>query len=1366
MKRTRWLSLAASLLALLSGSGAAAAAVEISGSVAGDDGAPLAGAAVSLVALQSSHDWGTMVLAGRAYPEPAVQVKSDAAGRFRLVPPSVGLWTVVAEAPGRAPVQLSLLASVEAVELPPAILPRDAGAVLEIKREIVGAAGAPVPGAWVYASSETPAVWRTTEVSGWTVRPRFGVSGPDGRLQLPRAAGERLRISLLGPGGRRLEKTGFEGGIEGGKIAFDASAVPTRILEVRGADGKPAAGVQIRFEGFPVPLGATDAQGRVTLGFPAAGSLRVRLLAPDGRRSGVYVKPGEGPATAVLPASTTLTGRVLDSATRKPLAGALVWSSADPGAFSRTDAAGTYRIVPIEAVGRPRIQAEAAGHLSLLHRLDWRPGGPLRGPTLVLDPAASVSGQVVDAKGAPVAGALVQAVLRSGIRQRQFSRTGTAESGTATGADGRFRLARLMAGETWEIRALRPGYAASRLTLPALRSRSDLRLVLERGRNGFGRVVDRAEKPVTGAEIRLLASTGELSLVSERRPRGEDGIDAWQAATDPAGRFEVPSLPPGPLDLLVRKPGFAPVLVRAVPVPRGEGPFDLGTIILEPAVELKGRVMDREGKPVPGAEVHATRDLRRLRMQLSDGPLDRKADAVTDAGGRFTVRDLHRGDQPDLLVRVKGFLPGEVKGVTVPVAAPLTIVLDPATSLSGRVVDADGLPIAGAELALGSERAGEERGLLRFAARSQSSATSDEDGRFAFDEVQPGRAELRVTAEGFQPSAPETLTVPAGNGLDNLRIVLERGAVIEGRVTTTAGEPVGDTRVICGPAAAVSDGDGAYRLEGVPPGPRTVQASHQDFQPLEKKLDVQPVSNQLDLVFEAGQEVSGRAVDREGKGIEGVQINLVLGESPRERDVLSSSDGSFTLLHVADGDYSIRAEKEGYATTETLEKTEAVHVAGAPVRDLEIRMNRGGRISGDLLGLDLYDLAEVTVTARREDGFEKPGSVDYSGHYEVAELPAGNWLVLGSLRNGQREAQARAVLEAGGEVTDADLEFGDSFTLNGRVLLGGEPLKDARVSLAGQDVAVRRMVESDWQGAFVLEDVEPGRYRLQVSASRQVASHSEDLTVDSDRDLLIDLGSTRFSGTVVDSSTSEGVPGAIVALRRLEGEEAAFLMTMGTDEDGYFVLPNVTEGRYRVTVTKDGYSPWEQTLQIQAGAAMEDQRIPLKPTTGLRLLPTLASGRRPPHVTGALRDGSGRIVLFETRPLDATGVASFPTAPPGEWEMLVSAPSGALASIQVKAPGEPVPVVLADAGRLTVRVPQLATSDSIAILTLADAEGKPFRNLSPYGTVQTQWQIVGGKAVVEGVPAGAWMLRAVTPDGRSWSGSTVTAARDTEVGLN
>jgi len=312
-------------------------------------------------------------------------------------------------------------------------------------------------------------------------------------------------------------------------------------------------------------------------------------------------------------------------------------------------------------------------------------------------------------------------------------------------------------------------------------------------------------------------------------------------------------------------------------------------------------------------------------------------------------------------------------------------------------------------------------------------------------------------------------------------------------------------------------------------------------------------------------------------------------------------------------------------------------------------------------------------------------------------------------------------------------------------------------------VSIHRLVATDWEGRFELRDVRSGRYRLQITAPRLMATHSEDLVLDADRQLTIDLGATRVSGTVVDGTTAVAVSGAMVALRRLEGDEAAFLTAMGTDDDGYFALPHVTEGRYRMTVSMDGYSPWERVIDVGVGSALEEQRIALEPTRGLALAPVLASGRRPSQITAAFLDAQGSIALFETRAVDGDGMARFASAPPGDWKLLVAAPGSALAEVAARVPGDPTPVTLPMGSRLTVRVRQLSTSEAVAFLSLTDAAGRSLRTLSPYGTVETSWRLVSGQAVVDGVPPGRWTVRAVAPDGRVWSGAVVTAAGGDQV---
>ena len=78
---------------------------------------------------------------------------------------------------------------------------------------------------------------------------------------------------------------------------------------------------------------------------------------------------------------------------------------------------------------------------------------------------------------------------------------------------------------------------------------------------------------------------------------------------------------------------------------------------------------------------------------------------------------------------------------------------------------------------------------------------TDQDGRFVFNGVAPGEYRIDVQKTGFaslmDPSTrPRTYTVAAGQALDNISIVLQKGAVITGKVLDQKGEPVTDARVM------------------------------------------------------------------------------------------------------------------------------------------------------------------------------------------------------------------------------------------------------------------------------------------------------------------------------------------------------------------------------------------------------------------------------------------------------------------------------------------------------------------------------------------------------------------------------------------
>ncbi len=127
---------------------------------------------------------------------------------------------------------------------------------------------------------------------------------------------------------------------------------------------------------------------------------------------------------------------------------------------------------------------------------------------------------------------------------------------------------------------------------------------------------------------------------------------------------------------------------------------------------------------------------------------------------------------------------------------------------------------------------------------------TDQDGRFVLNGLAPGEYRVDVQKTGFaslmDPSTrPRTYTVAAGQALDNITVVLQKGAVISGKVLDQKGEPVTDARVMAlrriTPPGASTDPPrlipapmqgpqqtndiGEYRVSGLPPGEYFLAAS-------------------------------------------------------------------------------------------------------------------------------------------------------------------------------------------------------------------------------------------------------------------------------------------------------------------------------------------------------------------------------------------------------------------------------------------------------------------------------------------------------------------------------------------------------------
>lgn len=1316
------------------------------GTVFNHSGRPIAGAHIELIPVLSNFEAGRLRLAGQRDPSPVAEGQSNSVGRYLLQAPATGVFKVVVRAEGRFPMQYLPLLLVEDEELPPVTLAPDAGARVTVRDSV----GRPLARTWVFVSTneQTEGIWRP----GF----RFGRTGTDGSISFPRRKEERINVSVFPPGGAELRRVDWKGET----ITVTAREEVFHHLRVVSRD-EPMEGILARVGDLAWPVGLTDVDGRLRIPHASREAGKVRLIAPDGRQQTVDlpVKTVDSEVIVSFADPVIVSGRVTDQETERPLSGALISPGLDPGAFLLADADGRYRFVASDPQGFP-LQVHAALRLPRSVRITLTHLRAGRAPSLALSRATSIRGLVVNTQGTPLAGTTVFALPDLG-GESDFSRaplTTDALDYVATDDSGRFELRPLCTGSSYEIRAVRPGYLPRSIKASALALSGDaplLKIILAPARAARGRVQDASARPVVGAEVRLTParSPGARRPIKEREEPAEEN-NPYVARTDSQGRFLVAQIPAERVDLTVRQRGYATGHVRGIRIPSGTEPADLVTVILKPGARLQGRVIDRSGKPVRGAEVHLVDNVDHVEQE--NAKLKGEApDAVSGADGSFALEDLPQAIPLHLLVRASGHLPTGVRGAHTSAQKPLNIRLEPAAMLRGRVVDEQWAPVAGARVILTWQPSTPENPERQVGAPIERSAIANRDGRFEIRDTPAGSVVLAVSAQGYLSIEGFQVVAPWPDQAQELTLTLNKGAVLTGRISTTAGHPVSGARISAESAAEMSDDEGTYTVEGVPLGRTDIHVFHPEYKLFRHAMLIQPGVNSLDITFEEGMEVSGRVIDSQGAPVLGARVALFrqVSRDWREYREHTDEDGTFHFPSVARGRYRLRVSADSYATIEVKRQ---IVVEEEPLDRLEVVLQRGGVITGRVLGLEADQLSRVEVTAQREDGEPVPAFVDAGGFYEIRHLQPGDYLVQAALESGTRHVQARVPLLPGDEEVIRDLQFAPRLALFGQVLYDEEPLSEASISIRGSRLAVERSVRTDYEGRFRFEDLEPDTYWFGLSHSRELLVHNDTIDLAADREITVRLLPSTVSGTVMDTQSWRPIPGALIAFRHIEGPE--FLITDSTGEDGTFSVHRIPAGGYLLTVRASGYAPAEQSLAVPVGQDVSGLEVTLVPTRGLELTVHLASGHVPDRVHLRMLGPTGAVALAETRPTDSSGKVMLSTLPEGSGTLLLSASGGATSLIPVTVPGDPITVTLPEAGNLHIRVPALADTDLRAIATLSAAE-QPFWTVGPGGSLKDHWQLLGGRTMVAEVPGGSWQVRVESPDGRIWTGEVTTTGQ-------
>ncbi|MDH3522577.1 MAG: carboxypeptidase-like regulatory domain-containing protein [Acidobacteriota bacterium] len=1338
-------------LALCGGPGAARAqGPTLAGRVVDAAGRAAAGVEIRLSALPTPFERGLLDLAGTPLAPAVAATETDARGRFAVTAPEPGYWRLIARAPGSMPMELELGSAplLDSALLP--LLELEPAATVAVT--VVSAGGAPAAGARVETRlAET--VPRRLREQTWQP------------LLSPVRASEQGAATLAVPTGRRVEALAWRAdhGPSGTKTVARAAlrlrlaAAPARRLAVRDAAGQPVAGAVVRVGEEEWPAARTEADGTVTIH-----DRRALLVLADGRTAAVSLAADEGlaaPLEVVVPDAVALAGRVVDAESRRGVGGAFVALLRARARHVRTGPRGDFTLTG-SARQLDWITAAAPGHLETTIRLESAAGEV----TVVLEPALDLAGVVLDAAGDPVPDAEIVATPHGADPWRVNRLASLPIRRAASDSDGAFVLPRLPTASSYAVTARGAGFApAERIVRAPEAAAAGLVLRLVGGAAVTGKVVAPSGAPVAAAAVTLERREESPAIRFLRSARAADDAFVFRARSDAEGEFALPHVPAGRFRLAIAAPGFALETLPGFEIAAGATAHDVGVVTLAEGVELRGRVVDPEGTPLAGAEVEV-QEPRQAPAVLPGAPLE----VATGPDGAFAVPDRREGEFLDLTVSLPGYAARGLERVEVPAAEDFTIVLAPAVTLRGRVVDPRGEAIPRARVEVVREGGGGSFGGQVFS-RTAGAALSDESGRFEIADVEPGAVRVIASADDRLPKELGGIELVAGEEPDELEIELAPGAVVEGRVLGPDGAPQSGATVrleggvaIWRFAMASTDGDGRYRLSGVEPGHQVFVAGTEDGLRTSRELDVQAGANTLDLYLEAGVAVAGTVVDSDSAPVAGAAVTLspsgAGGVSP-PRLAQSDAAGSFAIENVRPGAYRVGAEHPEHAAA-ALE--EPLEVGDQPVAGLLLRLPDGVELSGALLGAAPRDLVSMHVLAVGERGVSREGRVESDGTYAIARLAAGSWTVLATSATGL-QARAAIAIGPGERAVTLDLDFGGGLVLTGRVLAHGAPLSGAWVGVSGADGADGAWGETDYAGSFRLEGLAKGRYTLRVSHFESGVAHTEEIELARDEDVLVDIAGGAVSGRVTAARGGAPLAGVAVVLEpRLEPRSGAeaWMRARGTtsDDAGDFRLEGVAAGDYDLRATKPGYAAQSRALEIADGARIDGVELALSRASGLTLALRSPAGT-PATISYAVLDLAGRVLASGSAPVTSEGTVRLATVPDGHWRILLQAAGAALRTLSALAPQEDLEVELEREARLEVRVEELAAeATGAATLRITGDDGVPFANLGWTGGLEDRWSLYAGQAAVEALPAGRWFLAIAAPDGRTWQRSVLLAA--------
>jgi hypothetical protein len=753
-----------------------------------------------------------------------------------------------------------------------------------------------------------------------------------------------------------------------------------------------------------------------------------------------------------------------------------------------------------------------------------------------------------------------------------------------------------------------------------------------------------------------------------------DAIGTKVTETDEQGRYLVEDIPVGNVSVISVGSGDLR-LASGLAAGNIDGPGLTATVnvsLQQLSGSVRGRVVRPDGSPGVGALVVAYARIPGFPSNRGDGAIAVGYD-YTGRDGEFKISNLPIGS---VSLEVRDYVTGLFASQSVqlspaqPEISGVFITLPGQGSVTGRVTDENGIPIANAHVTGGGR-----------------AVRTDAQGEYTLLELPAGNHTLSATDPNTGLSGSALALVRLGEITSNINISILRPAQLEGRVfivkegTTTPVPAPGVKVTTDGTNIAETDTQGNYKLQNVRPNSQLTLRFVDTGKGLAVNMPVIVLSGETlirNATFRPGS-IHGKIYQPDGTTPTVAQLTayvshpiLTLGPyfgiidtDAQPLSVQSAADGSYSLHGINPGKFRLTTSNAFFPTR--------VSEGGilAPGGDTEVNLTLVSTLTGKIQGhifqpdgttpvgagvrvaLSGGSLADVTVRT------------DENGYYEFAEVfSAGNYALTAT---DTLTGRTNRIYISVGKNKDAvfDMRLLGTGGLRVRVIDGaGNPAQSGHITVSGSNFPNHQRfaeITPDSGGVIEFANLFEGRYAISAS-QRGLGGRA---------DAIVPVGSTvEVTIQLHASGTVKGkvfMPGGTTPIGlsdvelRLGGRSVGFTITSDTDEErGSFTFLNVPVGDFTLDIFDNrtgrvGRSAGRLTVQDEV-ATVNVELLSIGAVTGR----VTANGNPVDHALVQIyADGSGIRGASLRATTDADGRYRFTGIPVGRVQVNVSdAPGG------------------------------------------------------------------------------------------------------------